>query len=244
MAVLLWVQRRFPDGTTQGVARLYPTGRVVAKAEREQAERLDDFLRERMPAIAQELSTLGLLGTNTLSKWHALGQRLAFVNEPHIVSAHDRDSGAVWLAVRQHCPPELLPTGEERLTPDRMSKALESMENQRRLGKRHDHFERCYKLGKYAVRDVDWLTWSDFDAFLESPGLERESRILAMMRGRVRALGRQLTRSEFRMVCKTLREAIPTKQRQRDTSGLAEDELGRLVDHAFKNAGLDVREPR
>src|SRR3972149_9169872 len=116
MAVLLQIEQPFLDDSRHVAPILFPTGRMVTREEREQAERLDDFLRYRMPGISEELSALGLLGTNTLPKWHALGQRLAFVDDPNAVSAHDRDSGAVWLAIRQHCPRELLARGEEPLT--------------------------------------------------------------------------------------------------------------------------------
>ena len=238
MPVLLRVQRQFPDGTTHDVPMLYPTGRVVEKAEREQAERLDGFLAEKMPAIAQELSALGLLEANTMPKWHAVGQRLAFVDDPNTVAASDRDSGAVWLAVRQHCPAELLPKGEEPLTPNRMTKALQNIEDQRRLGKKHDHFERCYKLGKLNLEDVKWMTWSDFDAFLESPGLERDPRILPIVGETVAKVGHRPTRAELRRVFKALRVEIPTKHRERDTSSISERDLRELVLAAFSKASI------
>jgi len=241
MAVLLWVEQEFPDGTRHTVPHLYPTGRVVIRAERERAERLDGFLRRRMPEIREELAGLGLLETNTLPKWHALGQRLSFADDPEIVSPQDRDSGLVWLAVRQHCPAELLPRGEEPLTPQRLAEKLAALESQRRLGKKHDHFERCYKLGKFALKDVDWLAWSDFDAFLESPGLERDRRIFPLLRQHVKALGRRVTRAEFRAVCKRLREDIPTKRRERDTTEMSEADLARLVEHAVAEAIPDRR---
>lgn len=238
MAVLLRIEREFPDGSKHVVPTLCPAGRLIPKEEREQAERLDRHLHERMPQIAGELADMGLLGSNALPKWHALGQRVAFVDDQSLVSLQDRDSGIVWLAVRQHCPPELLPKGEEPPTPNQMAAKLANLESQRRLGKRHDHFERCYRLGKLSLSEVDWLTWSDFDAFLESPGLERDPRILTLLRGRVQALGRRLKRTEFRAVCKSLRKDIPTKRRQRETSGMSEQDLARLVDDAFAELGL------
>lgn len=238
MAVLLWVEQEFPDGSRHVVPTLCPAGRVIPKEERKQAERLDHDLHDRMPQIARELADMGLLGTNALPKWHALGERLAFVDDPALVSPQDRDSGIVWLAVRQHCPPELLPKGEEPLIPSQMASKLANLESERRLGKRHDHFERCYRLGKLSLSEVDWLTWSDFDALLESPGLKRDPRILPLLRERVQALGRRLKRTEFRAVCKSLRKDFPTKRRQRETSGMSEQDLARLVDDAFAELGL------
>src|SRR3990170_4714332 len=115
MAVLLRVEQAFPDGSCHTVPTLYPTGRPISRDEREQAERLDAYLTQRIPGIATELDRLGLLETNDLRKWHALGERLAFVDDASLVSLNDRDAGTVWLAVRQHAPPSLLPTGEEPL---------------------------------------------------------------------------------------------------------------------------------
>jgi len=236
MTVILQVVQTFPDGTNHVVPMLYPPGRVVGKAEREQAENLDRFLRERVPAIAAEVGRLGLLENNALPKWHAVGRRLWFADDNELVSRADRENGAVWIAVRQYAPTELLPKGEEPLTPARLTEKLTTLEEQRRLGKKHDHFERCYKLGKYELDEVGWMTWSDFDTFLESPGLERDQRILPILADATRSIGRRLTRREFRDICKILREEIPTKQRERDTSHMPVSELGALVEGAFRKA--------
>ncbi len=238
MAVLLKVEERFPDGATHVVPMLYPTGRAIGKEEREQAERLDSFLAQHVPAIVNELTSTGKLSGNGLAKWHGLGVRLSFVDDPSLVSINDRDAGAIWLALRQHLPESLLPAGDEALTPAVLTKRLSTIESQRRLGKRHDHFERCYKLGKYSLQDVAWLTWSDFDAFLESPGLERDPRILPLLGSRARKLKRRLKRTEIRAVFKTLREAIPTKHKSRDTTSIPESDLRSLIDDAFSVAGV------
>ncbi len=215
---------------------LYPPGRLVPRGEREQAERLDEFLRDYVPRIAPELGTRVSLESNSLPKWHAVGSLLSFVDDGEILSTTDRESGAIWLAIRQYAPAALLPRGEGPLTPATLSEKLSGLEEVRRLGKKHDHFERCYRLGKYALREVDWMTWSDFDTFLESPGLARDERILPILADMTRSLRRSLTRPEFRSICKMLREAIPTKRRERDTSHVPIDELRSLVGRTFADA--------
>lgn len=238
MAVLLKVEQTFPDGTTHVVPMLFPTGRAILRDERERAEHLDSYLTKRMPQIAAELDKFGVLASNALQKWHALGERLAFVDDPALVSLHDRDSGSIWLAVRQHAPLTLLPRGDKPLTPKVLTAKLQDLESQRRLGKKHDHFERCYKLGKLALQDISWLTWSDFDAFLESPGLERDPRILRLVGKRAMEKRRQLKRQEIRALFKRLREDIPTKHQPRDTSSMPQRQLEELVANAFAKAGL------
>jgi hypothetical protein len=237
VAVLIRIEREFPDGQVHAVPTLLPTGRAIPKDERERAERLDAFLGTNIPLIVGELRGLDLLESNDLKKWHALGTRLQFVDDVELVSHEDRDSGIIWLAVRQYCPVDLLPRGEKPLTPHRLREELSNLDRQRRLAKKHDHFERCYKLGKYELGQVSWMTWSDFDTFLESPGLERDARILPAMADRASQLDGRVTRSAFRVVCKVLREAIPTKNRQRDTTLMTDQELSKLVDHAFEAAG-------
>lgn len=237
MAVLLRIVQAFPDGTRHVVPTLYPTGRAIGKEERERAERFDAFLDRHIPSVVAEVERASGGSKDPLAKWYALGRRLSFVDDASLVPANDRDSGLVWLAIRQHLPASLLPAGEALLTPEVLTARL-SGDAMRRLGKKHDHFERCYKLGKYDPADVEWMTWSDFDAFLESPGLERDPRILPLLRLRVSRLGRRLKRTEIRSIFKSMREAIPTKHTQRDTTRLSEPELLRLVEDAFTSARL------
>ena len=236
--MILQVNQDFPDGSVHVVPVLYPTGRAISKDERERAERLHSFLAKRMPEIEEEITDLGIEGTNDLQKWHALGQRLTFVDDPDLVGRDDRESGSIWLAVRQHATELLLPKGEVVLDPKEMASRLSGMESQRRLGKRHDHFERCQRLGELDLEYVDWLTWSEFDAYLESPGLVQDSRILPLLAHRAKAANRKLKRAEVRSLFKNLREAFPTKRRQRDTTGLPEEELLEVIETAFGTLGL------
>ncbi len=55
---------------------------------------------------------------------------------------------------------------------------------------------------------------------------------------RAAAVRRRLSRQEIRSLFKALREAIPTKYQQRDTSALSELELQQLIGAAFADAGL------
>lgn len=186
-----------------------------------------------MPEIENEILELGLVGSNDLRKWHALGERLYFVEDLNLVGIDDRESGAIWLAVRQHASERLLPKGESVLDPDEMAARLQALQSHRRLGKRHDHFERCKRLGELPLGDVGWLTWSDFDAFIESPGLVQDERILHLLAEKAQSLHRQLKRREVRSLFKALREKFPTKRSRRDTTGLPIRDLAAVVDEAF-----------
>lgn len=86
----------------------------ITKEDMVKARKLDKYLEEKMKKILKEMQEGGFLNTNTLRKWHALGERLSFIDDETLVNPGDINNGYIWLAIRQHCPLELLPKGTQK----------------------------------------------------------------------------------------------------------------------------------
>lgn len=196
--------------------------RPLSRRETEQAERLDDFLRLRIPEIAAEMRSEGSLHAPEVRKWHALGRRLAFVQDRALVAQDDLVEGHVWGAIRQYCPPELRPSRRGGTTSDAAVA--------RREGTRLDHYHYCYLLGKQDPAIFAWLTrWSDWFDLVEIAGALRDARALPLVVEAISGVGRQLGRREFREFVKELRGVFSTKPVFRDTTVLDEDLLANAI---------------
>lgn len=200
--------------------------RPLLKREREQAERLDAFLRRRIPEIAEEMRREGTLDAREMEKWHALGRRLAFVDDPSLVAPDDVAEGHIWKAIRQYFPLELRPTPRQKGDDEAPA---------RREGTPLDHYNHCYLLGKQDPSMVAWLSrWTDWFALVESPGILRDPRLLPMVLKAIYQIGRPLTRNEFRGFLKELRSVFSTKPVFRDTTGLDEGMLSDAIGTAIQ----------
>lgn len=198
---------------------------ILSRENRLRAERLDDFLKEKMPAIAREMHELGILDGPLVQKWHSLGMRLrAFADDPSLVDAKDRDTGLLWDAIRWHCPKELLAGSGE--SPNHEE------ETPRREGHKYDHFHYCYEAGKFEWEDFCWIQrWSDWISILESPGLVRDLRVFRGLGNEVRRMSCYPSRRRFRNILRELRQHFRTRL-YRDSSVLSSDDIQRIVSQA------------
>jgi hypothetical protein len=210
----------------QEVAVFLPK-RPLSKREREQAERLDGFLRLRIPEIAAEMRREGSLDAAEIRKWHALGRRLAFVQDAALVAPDDVVEGHVWGAIRQYCPPELRPSRRGGATGDAAVA--------RREGTRLDHYYYCYLLGKQDPAIFAWLArWSDWFDLVEIAGALRDARALPLVVEAISRVGRRLGQKEFREFVKELRKVFSTKPVFRDTTVLDKDLLADAIATAIE----------
>ena len=217
MAVLV-TKRVNLDGKEICIRVFLPPGKL-SKAGREKAERLDTFLTRRMREIEKEMSLEGSLNKQALKKWHALGTRLQFVDDTELVEPSDKNERFIWQAIREHCPPSL------------------EVKGLKRAGKKNDHFELCYRLGKYKWADIDWLpTWTEWVDLIEAPGLISDGRIVAKISELARTVYRTLVKENFREVIKELRKEFPTKSRAIESSELEDSEIEGKVSGAFRRA--------
>jgi len=203
---------------------------ILSRDNRLRAERLDDLLKEKMPAIAREMHELGILDGPLVQKWHSLGVRLrAFADDPSLVDAKDRDTGLLWDAIRWHCPKELLAGSQDRL-------GRGEEEAPRRQRHKYDHFHYCYEAGKFEWEEFCWLErWSDWISILESPGLIRDLRAFRALADEVRRMRGYPSRRRFRSILGALRQHFRTRQ-YRDSSVLSPDEIQYIVSEAVSES--------
>jgi hypothetical protein len=204
----------------------------ITKDEMEKARRLDKYLEKKMKQILQEMKEEGALKAEALRKWHALGEKLSFIEDKTLVNPKDINNGYIWLAIRQHCPLELLPRGTYKTD-------IEATTGARREGKKYDHFHYCYQLGRYKWKDINWVgEWFNWITLMESPGLMRDLRIIPAMRQIVKNMGRTITKNEFRAFAKGLRKFFSTKGAYRDTSGISDSEVRDIIIKSAKESGI------
>jgi len=230
MAVI--VRKRKPTiirGRKVMVVQYLPQG-ILSKEDRLRAEKLDDFLKQRMPAILREMRELGILDGPLVKKWHSLGVRLrAFADDGSLVDPKDRDTGLLWDAVRGHC-------GEELLAGSTDPSGRDEEEVPRREGHKYDHLHYCYEAGKFDWREFSWIQrWSDWISILESPGLIRDLRVFRALGDEVRRMPSYPSRRRFRSVLRALRQHFRTK-RYRDSSVLSLDTIQCIVREAVSES--------
>jgi len=204
----------------------------ITKEDMEKARKLDNYLAKKMKEIFKEMKREKLFNMNALRKWHALGKKLSFVDDKSLVNAEDVNNGYIWLAIRQYCPMELLPKGTKRTDVGATTGA-------RREGKKYDHLHYCYQCGKYSWEDISWVgNWFNWITLIESPGLMRDFRVIPAMKQIVKDLGRSITKNEFRAFAKNLRKFFSTKGKYRDTSGMRDAEIIKIITKSAKESGI------
>jgi len=204
----------------------------LSREDIEKAKKLDKYLEQKMKKIFKEMKGGGFLDMKALRKWHALGRKLSFVDNRSLVNAEDVKNGYIWLAIRQHCPLELLPKSTKRTDVGATTGA-------RREGKKYDHLHYCYQCGKYNWKDISWVgDWFNWITLMESPGLMRDPRVIPLMKEIVNSLGRPLSKKEFRAFAKSLRKFFSTKGEYRETSGIRDAEIRKIIVKSARDARI------
>lgn len=204
----------------------------LTKEDMEKAKKLDRYLEQKMKQIFEEMKKEKLFHTNALRKWHALGKKLSFVDDKLLVNAEDVNNRYIWRAIRQHCPTELLPRGTKKTDVGATTGA-------RREGKKYDHLHYCYQCGKYSWEDINWVgNWFNWITLMESPGLMRDPRVIPAEKQIVKSLRRTITKNEFRALAKSLRKFFSTKGEYRDTSGISDAEIRKIITKSARESGI------
>ena len=204
----------------------------ITRDEMEKAKKLDKYLEQKMSHILKEMKREGSLNTNALKKWHALGEKLSFIDNKSVVNPEDINNGYIWSAIRQYCPLELLPKGTQKTD-------VGATTGSRREGKKYDHLDYCYQLGKYEWKDINWVgEWFNWITLMESPGLMRDPRVVPIMKQIIRSLGRTITKNEFRAFAKSLRKFFSTKGAYRDTTGISNSKVKEIIIKSARESGI------
>ena len=228
MAVIVRETIDFGAGP-ENVEVFLPKG-TLSRSEREQAERLDEYLRKLLPRIYDDMKMEGSLSGSELLKWYNLGRRLQFIGDTSLVAPDDLLRGYIWQAIRDHCPKELRPSHKRRGERDTQPE---------RDGHRRDHYHCCYEIGKYSWEEISRIQrWSDWISLFESPGILRDPRILKLVIEAIATIGHPLTRLEFRKIIKALRKPFSTRPTYIEPSVLSDERLRALISEALRKAGL------
>lgn len=204
----------------------------ITKDEMEKARRLDEYLASKMNQIYEEMKERGFLNVDALRKWHALGGRLSFIGNKSLIDPGDINDRYIWLAIRQHCPLELLPKGTRKTD-------IGATTGARREGKKYDHLHYCYELGKYKWEDINWVgSWFNWITLMESPGLMRDHRVIPVMKQVVKKLGRAINKNEFRSFAKSLRKFFSTKGAYRDTTDISDNKIEEIITKSAIESGI------
>lgn len=204
----------------------------ITRDDMEKARRLDKYLEQKMNQILKEMKREGSLNADALKKWHALGEKLSFIDDKNLVNPEDINNENIWSAIRQYCPLELLPKGTQKTD-------IGATTGARREGKKYDHLHYCYQLGKHKWKDINWVgEWFNWITLMESPGLMRDPRVIPIMKQIIKSLGRTITKNEFRAFAKSLRNFFSTKEAYRDTTGLSNSEVREIIIKSARESGI------
>lgn len=217
MAVV--IRRKVPIDDVETELRIYqPSGRL-SKKERERADHLDEALKVRIPALAQQLVKLDIKVQGVVRRWYVLGQKLrTLVDDPSLVSSGDVSSGLIWQAIWYYLPDSLRPASSSD-TEDYSDKQH----------KRKDHLSLCYEISAFPWDEVRWIQrWDDWHQLAFRPGLLRDGRIIQALGKAISGLRNYPTRESFRNVIKKLGESFPTRQ-HRDSALLSDDVIEKAV---------------
>jgi hypothetical protein len=217
MAVIVIKLVRIGDSETP-LKTYQPLG-SLSKEEREQADRLDEYLQSKVPDISRIVLEKARRSTSPLRRWYLLGQELRkMVQTPVLLLRADLESGLIWDAVWQYIPDDL--------KPERSSDATPYSEKRRR---RKDHLTLCYEISQFKWADVKWMRrWNDWYEIASRPGLTRDIRVLQSLGKAISGLKEYPSGTQFREIAKSLAEFFPTKQ-LRDTSGFSDEHIRKTV---------------
>ncbi len=192
--------------------------RPLTREAKEQAEKLDQFIEEKMREIEREMDKLGLLTLKNrpgvLRLWYEVGKRLSFVETTNLVSAQDRQY--IWRALYDHAG---------RLSP--------GLDPPTRASSPSNHFRYCYLLAskfpdfEYVEGVGAWRSWIDL---FDSPTIQNDERIVEWIASKYSSSNYSET-NWLRRLINAIRNEFPALGASTDTTVLSDAELrGRLED--------------
>lgn len=194
--------------------------RPLTKEAREQAEKLDDFIEEKMREIEKEMDRLGLLDLKNrpgvIQLWYQVGKRLSFVESTNLVSSQDRQY--IWRALYDHAG---------RLSPGPSTPS--------RASGLRNHFRYCYLLAvkfpdfEYVEGVGDWRSWHDF---FDTPTIQNDSRIVEWIASKYRASNYSESNWLPRLIG-AIRNEFPALGASTDTTVLTDEELDRRLEDMY-----------
>lgn len=225
MAVIIR-EKKIMEGK-EYIVKVYRTqpGKLITKEEKVKAERLDNFLTEKMQEIKNEIRKCGLLSMKgkrgkVLKLWYEVGKRLEFVMDTSVIAAEDREF--VWRAIYDHA-------GE--LAPGILTKrAMRNPET--------SHFSYCYQLSGFPWEFVeftgDWTSWSEF---FDRSETRKDRRIIKWLGDKAKKFNVRSRQNWLRPLTK----AIHNELEKKDTTVFTKKELYERLESIFLNVRRNER---
>ena len=215
MAIIIR-ETRMIDGKAEKV-KVFKTKRLLTGELREQAERLDEFLSNKVSEIKKEMESTGFLKLKgkkgeVIKLWYEVGKRLDFVTDTSIVAAEDREF--VWRAIYDYAG---------ALAPGPLTERV-------RRDPETSHFSYCYKLSRFPWEFVqmagDWTSWSEF---FDRKETKNDPRIIEWLGKKAKKSNVSARQNWLRPLTK----AIHKEFENRDTTVFSVEELYERLDKIF-----------
>ena len=215
MAIIIR-ETRMIDGKAEKV-KVFKTKRLLTGELREQAERLDEFLSNKVSKIKKEMESTGFLKLKgkkgeVIKLWYEVGKRLDFVTDTSIVAAEDREF--VWRAIYDYAG---------ALAPGPLTERV-------RRDPETSHFSYCYKLSRFLWEFVqmagDWTSWSEF---FDRKETKNDPRIIEWLGKKAKESNVSARQNWLRPLTK----AIHKEFENRDTTVFSVEELYERLDKIF-----------
>jgi hypothetical protein len=215
MAIIIR-ETRMIDGKAEKV-KVFKTKRLLTGELREQAERLDEFLSNKVSEIEKEMESTGFLKLKgkkgeVIKLWYEVGKRLDFVTDTSMVAAEDREF--VWRAIYDYAG---------ALAPGPLTERV-------RRDPETSHFSYCYKLSRFPWEFVqmagDWTSWSEF---FDRKETKNDPRIIEWLGKKAKESNVSARQNWLRPLTKEIHKEFEN----RDTTVFSVEELYERLDKIF-----------
>ena len=179
-------------GEEEEIKVFLPSG-FLSRESQERAEKLDVFLADKVPFMAERIMRLPDK-TTPVRKWYQFGRELRkIVDKNNLVSRSDVQNGLIWEAIKQHLPENIGLKGA--------GQALDS--NASRSGGR-GHLPICYAISSYSWKEIEWLRWGDWCIVYHRGSMWMDKRVIESLRKEIAGMKEYPKQKEFREIIKKL----------------------------------------
>ncbi len=207
---------------TVKVYRAQP-GKLVTQEGKVKAEKLDEFLSNKLREIEHEMKNCELLSLKgkkgeVLKLWYEVGKRLDFVDDTSLIAPGDRDF--IWRALYDHAG---------KLAPGPLSERAKRDPST-------SHFSYCYRLSKFPWEFVkmagDWTSWSEF---FDRSETKNDHRIIEWLGEKAKECDVRSRQNWLRPLTKTIHIEFADK----DTTVFPKEELFNKLEKIFSIVKVD-----
>ena len=180
-------------GAEEEIKVFLPSG-SLSRESQERAEKLDVFLADKVPPMAERIMRLPDK-TTPIRRWYQFGRGLRkVIDKNNLVSRSDVQNGLIWEAIKQHLPETIGLKGA--------GQAYDS--NASRSGGR-GHLPTCYAISNYAWKEIEWLhRWDDWCVVYHRGSMWTDKRIIKSLRKEITGMKEYPKHKEFREIIKNL----------------------------------------